>query len=73
MQRTPQRCPCCSQPLAISWDMWGQYYVCPGCGFTAEDDDELTPRLEVATSRQAPALLTSLAQSYRVWEATQGR
>ena len=53
--------------------MWGQYYVCPGCGFTAEDDDELTPRLEVATSRQAPALLTSLAQSYRVWEATQGR
>jgi len=43
MQRTPQRCPCCSQPLGISWDMWGQYYVCQGCGFTAEDDDALRP------------------------------
>jgi len=39
MQRTPQRCPDCSQPLGISWDMWGQYYVCQGCGFTAEGDE----------------------------------
>ncbi len=70
MQRTPHHCPCCSQPLGMSWDMWGQYYLCHGCGFTAEDDDELKPRVELATSRQAPALLTSLAQSYRVWGAT---
>jgi hypothetical protein len=21
--------------------MWGKYYLCGGCGFTAEDDDEL--------------------------------
>jgi hypothetical protein len=24
--------------------MWGQYYMCEGCGFTAEDDDELKPK-----------------------------
>jgi hypothetical protein len=22
--------------------MWGQYYLCGSCGFTAEDDDDLT-------------------------------
>ncbi|HLB26766.1 MAG TPA: hypothetical protein VJN32_03900 [Dehalococcoidia bacterium] len=21
--------------------MWGKYYLCGGCGFTAEDDDEV--------------------------------
>jgi len=21
--------------------MWGEFFVCDGCGFTAEDDDEL--------------------------------
>ena len=25
----------------ISWDMWGQFYLCQECGFAAEDDDEL--------------------------------
>ena len=41
MQRLPHRCPRCDQPLGISWDMWGKYYLCGGCGFTAEDDDEV--------------------------------
>ncbi len=42
MQRLKHRCPCCDQPLGISWDMWGQYYLCSDCGFTAEDDDDLS-------------------------------
>jgi len=41
MQRLSHRCPRCDQPLEISCDMWGKYYLCGGCGFTAEDDDEL--------------------------------
>ena len=41
MQRLTHRCPRCDQPLGISWDMWGKYYLCGGCGFTAEDDDEV--------------------------------
>ena len=41
MQRLAHRCPRCDQPLGISCDMWGKYYLCGGCGFTAEDDDEL--------------------------------
>ena len=41
MQRLSHRCPRCDQPLGISCDMWGKYYLCGGCGFTAEDDDEL--------------------------------
>ncbi len=41
MLRSPHRCPCCSQPLGINCDMWGDFYVCADCGFTAEDDDEL--------------------------------
>lgn len=55
MQRRSHPCPGCSQPLGISWDMWGQFYVCPECGFTAEDDDELSPQFqrEAAESKQA--------------------
>lgn len=53
MQRSPHRCPRCSQPLDISWDMWGQFYVCQECGFTAEDDDDLTV---VPEKRPFPAL-----------------
>jgi DNA-directed RNA polymerase subunit RPC12/RpoP len=41
MQRLSYRCPRCDHPLGISWDMWGKYYLCRDCGFTAEDDDEL--------------------------------
>ncbi len=41
MQRTPHRCPHCEQPLLISNDMWGPYYLCEDCGWTAEDDSEL--------------------------------
>jgi hypothetical protein len=41
MQRTPHRCPECSQMLALSSDMWGFYYLCAHCGWTGEDDDQV--------------------------------
>ncbi len=72
MQRTPQRCPCCSQPLGMSWDMWGQYYVCQGCGFTAEDDEELKPQAARAPA-PPPQFLTTLAHPYELWQATPRR
>ena len=67
MPRMPRRCPCCSQPLGICRDMWGPYYMCQGCGFTAEDDDELRPH------QQIPAFLTAYADPHRDWQATYGR
>ena len=64
MLRTTSRCPCCSQPLEITWDMWGQFYVCQDCGFTAEDDDELE------RERRWPSIPPWLAQrqSPRPWQ-----
>ena len=43
MQRTPHCCPHCRQPIWIHSDMWGPYYLCEDCGWTAEDDEHLTP------------------------------
>ena len=57
MQRCDYRCPCCDQPLGISCDMWGRYYICGGCGFTAEDDDELNGKGGKATPSPAAAEL----------------
>ncbi len=34
-------CPRCSERLRVSCDMWGSFWVCGECGFTAEDDDEV--------------------------------
>ena len=44
LQRTAHRCPHCEQPVLISGDMWGSYYLCEDCGWTAEDDDDLATR-----------------------------
>ncbi len=41
MTYTNEICPTCHAWLVISWDMWGEYYLCNQCGFTAEDDDDL--------------------------------
>lgn len=46
MQATPHRCPGCNQPLWISNDMWGPYYLCHDCGWTAEDDDDVLAESE---------------------------
>ncbi len=72
MQRTLHRCPRCSQPLGMSWDMWGQYYVCQGCGFTAEDDEELKPQAAQAPA-PPPQFLTILAHPHGLWQATPRR
>jgi len=54
MERTQEPCPHCSCPLVISWDMWGPFYVCPECGFSAEDDDELSQDFSGARLRESP-------------------
>ena len=58
MRRLSHRCPRCDQPLGISCDMWGKYYLCSGCGFTAEDDDELHTK----SVKALPPLMPELAQ-----------
>lgn len=41
IRTTAQLCPHCKGSLLISCDMWGEFYACEACGFTAEDDDEI--------------------------------
>ncbi len=38
LNRPQRRCPRCNDPLDVSRDMWGEFYVCEECGFAAEDD-----------------------------------
>lgn len=57
MQHANGGCPRCDQPLGISWDMWGKYYVCGGCGFTAEDDDQLTVHRRTPGPTVAPEMM----------------
>ncbi len=67
MQRLAHRCPRCDRPLGISCDMWGKYYLCGGCGFTAEDDDELTGKGVAPVSPPGPELAE--IEAYRLWQA----
>jgi hypothetical protein len=71
MQRVPHRCPRCDQPLGISWDMWGKYYLCGGCGFTAEDDDELNGKGREAMLPPASELIQE--EVTRLWQASSKR
>jgi hypothetical protein len=50
----------------MSWDMWGRYYLCGACGFTAEDDDDLHRKVE----EPVPPPIASLAQieAQRPWQ-----
>ena len=57
MQRTAHRCPHCNEPLWIHSDMWGPYYLCDDCGWTAEDDDELFPATGASKGDIPPFLL----------------
>jgi hypothetical protein len=68
MQRALHRCPRCDQPLGISWDMWGRYYLCVGCGFTAEDDDELNGKGHEAMLPPASELIQD--EAHRLWQAS---
>ena len=67
MQQLSDSCPRCDQPLGISWDMWGKYYLCGGCGFTAEDDDELNGKATMPAS--AAGHLIQMEAS-RPWQAS---
>jgi hypothetical protein len=68
MQRIVHRCPRCDHPLGISWDMWGKYYLCGGCGFTAEDDDELNGKSREAIPPPTPELIQD--EAYRSWQTS---
>ena len=68
MQRLSYCCPRCDQPLGISWDMWGKYYLCAGCGFTAEDDDELNGKGREPTSPPTSEMVR--IEAYRRWQAS---
>ncbi len=67
MPQMAHRCPCCDQPRGISWDMWGQYYVCGECGFTAEDDDELNGKAKTPLPPPFPELIE--IEAYRLRQA----
>ena len=71
MQRSSDCCPRCDQPLRISCDMWGKYYLCGGCGFTAEDDDELNGKAARRVPPPGPEL--ARAEAYQLHKgATRG-
>jgi hypothetical protein len=47
--------------------MWGKYYLCGGCGFTAEDDDELNGKAK--KSPPPPSLELTQLEAYRLRQA----
>ncbi len=71
MQRLASCCPRCDQPLGISWDMWGKYYLCGACGFTAEDDDDLHGK--VKEPLPPPTANLTQIETYRVWHSAPRR
>ena len=66
MQRTSHRCPHCEQVLVIHCDMWGPYYLCEGCGWTAEDDDQL--KIVPAARGKVPHHVLTVAEAHRAWQ-----
>jgi hypothetical protein len=51
--------------------MWGQYYLCGECGFTAEDDDELNGKAKARLPSPLPELIE--IEAYRLHRAAAGR
>jgi hypothetical protein len=66
VQRTPYRCPHCDQPLMVHSDMWGPYYLCEACGWTAEDDAQLTATPAART--KVPDHVLTVAEAHRAWQ-----
>jgi hypothetical protein len=48
--------------------MWGKYYLCGGCGFTAEDDNELNGKGQEASLPPASELIQD--EVYRLWQTS---
>ena len=67
MQRTPHRCPHCEQPLHLHADMWGLYYLCADCGWTAEDDEHL--KLNTGSVQRVSKHVLTVGESHRAWES----
>ena len=66
VQRTPHHCPHCDEALVIHSDMWGPYYLCEGCGWTAEDDDDVAK--PAATRAKVPHHVLTVAEAHRAWQ-----
>ena len=66
MQRTSHRCPQCDQALVVQSDMWGPYYLCEKCGWTAEDDDQL--KAAPARRDRVPHHVLTVAEAHRAWQ-----
>jgi predicted RNA-binding Zn-ribbon protein involved in translation (DUF1610 family) len=65
LEQTPHRCPGCKRPICITCDMWGEYYLCEDCGWTAEDDDELVPAGAAALPRRGSPQATAAPREER--------
>ena len=65
--RPQPHCPRCREPLDVSRDMWGDFYICEGCGFAEEDD--LGPEVKTA----AALLVEEELHTYRTWFAVERR
>jgi hypothetical protein len=53
--------------LYIHLDMWGPFYLCDACGWTAEDDNHLDPA--VATVGKLQMHVLTVGEAHRAWEA----
>lgn len=49
--RTTVTCPSCARGMEMSWDMWGPYYVCQGCGLALDGDEELAELAAASAGR----------------------
>jgi hypothetical protein len=47
--------------------MWGRYYLCGACGFTAEDDDDLYR--EAKEPVPPPTVNLTQIEAHRLWQS----
>jgi len=46
--------------------MWGPYYLCEKCGWTAEDETQLTTT--AAAPGKVPHHVLTVAEAHRAWQ-----
>jgi len=47
--------------------MWGPYYLCADCGWTAEDDEHL--KLNTDSAQRVSKHVLTVGESHRAWES----
>ncbi len=59
MLRPQHRCPDCRKLLGLSRDMWGEFFLCEGCGLALEEEElailkgkVVVPPWELSASRR---------------------